>query len=106
MSVSNQDRLGRVAAYFIHDAAEHMRADAEAALDCMACSSTLGVRRHLQSLRSRAERCARIERHILHRSSRAARLRRAADAALQALDGGSPARLARALARVRTLAAC
>jgi len=104
MSASNDDRLGRAARHFVRDAAERMRVDAEAALECMACSSTLGVRRHLQSLRSRAERCARIERHILHRSSRAARLRRAADDALRTLDGRSPARLARALAHVRRLA--
>lgn len=105
MTIYQQDRLGSVASRFVQDAAVRMRADADAAVECLECSSTLGVRRHLQSLRLRAERCARIERHILHRSSGAARLRRAADDALHALDGGSPARIARALARVRTLAA-
>jgi len=105
MSFSTPDRLDKAAAYFIQNAADHLRADAQAALECMACRSTLGVRRHLQAIRDRAERCARVERHILHRSSRSARLRRAADDALHALDGSSPARLARALARVRSLAA-
>jgi hypothetical protein len=105
MHTDLHDRMGTSAEHFVQDAAARMRADADAAVECLQCSSTLGVRQHLESLRRRAERCARIERNILHRSSHAARLRRAADDALRALEGGSPARLARALAHVRTLAA-
>jgi hypothetical protein len=100
----NNDRVGIVAADFIRDAAERMRSDAESAIQCLRCGSALGIRHHLTSLRRLAERRARIERHILHQSSSAARLKRAADAALGALDSGSPARLARALDRVEALA--
>jgi len=71
---------------------------------CLQHGSALGVRHHLTSVRAIAERRARIERHLLHTSSTAARLRRAADAALLALDSGSPARLTRALTRVEELA--
>jgi hypothetical protein len=105
MAIYTEDRVGRVATHFVEGAAERMRDDAESAVECLECGSALGIRRHLLSLRDRAERCARIERNILHRSSHAARLRRAADDALHALDSGSPAKLARALARVRSLAA-
>lgn len=98
------DRFDGAATEFIRVAADRMRAEAASARDCLRHGSTLGVRHHLTSLRALSERRARIERHILHTSSCAARLRRAADAALAALDSGSPARLTRALARVEELA--
>ena len=104
METLNHDRLGRVATRFVRDAAEQVRADAESAIQCFRCGSAAGVRHHLNSLRRLAERRARIERHLLHSSSSAARLKRAADVALSALDCASPARLARALDRVQALA--
>ncbi|MGZ3428225.1 MAG: hypothetical protein ACXVCV_16340 [Polyangia bacterium] len=102
-TLENNDRLGVVASNFIRDASERMRSEAASAIQCLRCGSALGVRHHLSSLRRLAERRARIERHLLHQSSSAARVKRAADAALGALDGGSPARLARALDRVEAL---
>jgi ribosomal protein S12 methylthiotransferase accessory factor YcaO len=104
MRPETTDRLGIAAASFVRRAAEGARLEAAEALLCLSCGSTHGVRRHLTSLREFADRRARIERHLLRRSSRAARLRRAADAALRALDSGSPAKLTRALDRVETLA--
>jgi hypothetical protein len=62
---------------FVRDAAGRMRVDAQSAIECLQCGSGLGVRHHLTSLRRLAERRARIERTILHRSSQAARLVRA-----------------------------
>ena len=104
MSWLSHDRLDRVAAHFVANASVQMRAEAESAIRCLRCGSALGVRQHLSTLRRLAERSARIERHILHASPSAARLRRAADAALQALDAGSPARVVHALERVEALA--
>ncbi len=104
MGEQRKDRLGMVAEEFVEGAAARMRTEAESAIHCLQCGSALGVRQHLRSLRALAERRARIERNLLHRSSQAARLRRATDAALLALDGGSPARLAHALERVEALA--
>ena len=98
------DRVAVAATRFVRDAGQRARAEAASALQCLRYGSTLGVRHHLTSLRALAERRARIERHLLHTSSSAARLRRAADAALRALEVGSPARLTRALARVEELA--
>ena len=103
MRTARQDRLGVVAAHFVRGAAAQMRLEVESAIHCFGCGSSLGVRHHLTSLRRLAERRARIERNLLHTSSAAARLRRAADAALLALEGGSPARVARALRRVEAL---
>jgi hypothetical protein len=98
-----RDRLSVVAQHFVHNASARMRIEAESAIRCLECGSALGVRHHLGSLRRLAQRSARIERCLLHTSSSAARLKRAADAALHALDGGNPARLTRALARIETL---
>ncbi|HXU72293.1 MAG TPA: hypothetical protein VN947_23375 [Polyangia bacterium] len=104
MRLNPDDRLTMAATRFVRDAGDRARGEAVSARLCLQCGSALGVRRHLTSLRALAERRARIERHLLHTSSSAARLRRAADAALRALDAGSPARLTRALARVEELA--
>jgi hypothetical protein len=93
-----------VARSFLRAAGEQTRVEVGQATECLRYGSLLGLRHHLRSVRSLAERRARIERHLLHESSRAARLRRAADAALSALDSGSPARITRALARVEELA--
>ena len=100
----HDDRLHLAATRFIADASERVRADALAAIQCLECGSSLGVRQHLTAVRRWAGRRALIERKILHTSSRAAQLERAAGAALAALDAGSPARLTRALARVEALA--
>ena len=97
------DRLAVAARSFVRHAEERARSEAAFAVECLRCGSEHGVRRHLTSLRQLAERQARIQRYILHRSARAAELRRAADAALLALDGKSPKRIVRALARVEAL---
>jgi hypothetical protein len=104
MSILAHDRLDQVATQFVRTAGVQMREEAEAAIHCYDCGSTLGTRHHLTTLRQLAERSARIERYLLHSSSSAAQLKRAADAALSALDVGSPARVVRALARVEALA--
>ena len=104
MRTRRHDRLDAAATSFVRAAATRTRADARAAAECLRCGSLLGARDHLRSLRALAERRARIEHHLLHTSSRATRLRRAADAALDALDSGSTAQVTRALARVEELA--
>jgi hypothetical protein len=98
------DRLDRVATEFVRSAGEQIRAEAECAVHCFRCGSALGTRHHLSTLRRLAERSARIERHLLHTSASSARIKRAADAALHALDAGSPARVVHALERVEALA--
>ena len=104
MSRLAHDRLDYVATQFVRFAGEQMRTEAESAIHCFQCGSALGTRHHLIALRRLAERSARIQRHLLHRSSTAARVKRAADAALGALDAGSPARVVHALERVEELA--
>ena len=104
MSHLAHDRLDVAATQFVRAAGVQMRHEAESAIHCFERGSTLGVRHHLAALRRLAERSARIERHLLHSSSSSAQPRRAADAALQALDAGSPAGVVRALERVEALA--
>ena len=104
MHPRRDDRIGIAAARYVRQAADRARSEAASAVECLQCGSALGVRHHLKALRDVAERRARIERHLLHQSSRSAQLRRAADAALLALDSGSPARLTRALTRIEELA--
>ena len=104
MSRLAQDRLDRVATEFVRSAGEQIRVEAESAIHCFRCGSALGTRHHLSTLRRLAERSARIERHVLHTSCSSARIKRAADAALHALDAHSPARVVQALERVEALA--
>ena len=98
------DPVGMVAVRFVLGAATKMHAKAESAIECSRLGSALGVRQNLTSLRRLAVRSERIERRMLSTSSSTARLQRATDAALEALDGASPARRAHALERIATLA--
>jgi hypothetical protein len=104
MSNLAHDRLDVAATQFVRAAGLQMRQEAESAIHCFQCGSTLGARHHLTTLKRLAERSARIERYLLHSSSAAAQLKRAADTALHALDAGSPARVVHALERVEALA--
>jgi hypothetical protein len=103
MLASTDRRLWASAEELVRTTSGRVRLEAAAARACLEHGSPHGVRHHLRSLHELAERQARVERHLLRRSSAAPRLVRAAAAALRALDSGSPAQLVRALERVAAM---